>query len=576
MLHNEHSVKELFSRLAAGRNGIWYLDNRSGLLEMCGEQFLDDIFGDPAMPMPLSVDAYLAGWCHPDEADGIRDCLRSARKGAAISLVHRLWSRKRGVWRRVRVYARLTDLSGNPVCWGSVHRTDDRGLVEAFLNAHCQDEEHLKVLIEAMPLCGLLWDATGRLVACNRAAASLFGLANGREVQGSFSTLAPTLQPGGESSECAVRDHIRQALIEGFQQFVWVHRKPDGVLFPVEVTLVRTSWGNRHMVAGYARELRPRPFAGNARLSGNRTAGDVAGREPEPGDPAHRRPRCGLSRMLEILDRGTAGLRRKDAARQATKCLLRLVDDILDFSDLESGSLPLEAREFSVAALLKRVRDALGEACGRKGLDLSVRVDPSVPDRVRGEAERLKRVLLCLAGNAILFTAQGTVRIEVRVKKRAGNAGLLLFTVRDPGTGQEDAAGPPPPEWADRSASRNASGLDQALHRRYARLTEGLVWCEGGQGRGNVFCFTSPFSLPGPAEPETARSGGRQGPEAERTRRRIAGNAPADRGNLLTCDLEALRALRKRDCDWAFLGRILPETGSTPEILTTIPAVPVG
>jgi signal transduction histidine kinase len=112
--------------------------------------------------------------------------------------------------------------------------------------------------------------------------------------------------------------------------------------------------------------------------------------------------------------------------------LLSLIEEILDFSKVEAGKLELEMHPFSLVTMVEDIVELLGPRAQAKGLEIASDVDERLPERVIGDATRLRQVLLNLAGNAIKFTETGGVGIVVE----AGlNSGEIVFEVRDSGIG---------------------------------------------------------------------------------------------------------------------------------------------
>src|SRR5665213_2518690 len=103
------------------------------------------------------------------------------------------------------------------------------------------------------------------------------------------------------------------------------------------------------------------------------------------------------------------------ASSDSAESLLAIVNDILDFSQIEAGRMDLEAIPFAPVVAVENATDILAAAARKKGLSLSAYVAPDVPRRVLGDADRLRQVLLNLLGNAVKFTAQGSVTVRAVV-----------------------------------------------------------------------------------------------------------------------------------------------------------------
>lgn len=198
---------------------------------------------------------------------------------------------------------------------------------------------------------------------------------------------------------------------------------------------------------------------------------------------------------------------------QSAESLLGVINDVLDFSKVESGKVELERLPFSL-------RDSIGDAVKSlalrahdKGLELALDVSRDVPDWLLGDAGRLRQVVINLVGNAIKFTRAGEVVVEVGVDERSERQILLRFCVADTGIGI-------PPEkldkvfeafeQADASTTRNygGTGLGLAIVRRMAELMQGRVWVESTPGKGSRFYFTARLDIcdqPPPERPISKR-----------------------------------------------------------------------
>ncbi|MFQ5566940.1 MAG: sensor histidine kinase, partial [Paracoccaceae bacterium] len=158
--------------------------------------------------------------------------------------------------------------------------------------------------------------------------------------------------------------------------------------------------------------------------------------------------------------------------RSSGKTLLSLVDDILDLSKLEEGSLELEDTTFSVAEVVSGVADLLRAGAAAKGLELSVQLDARLPERSRGDANRLRQVLTNLVGNAIKFTDSGHIGIEARaVAASTGPRGgcELELAVSDTGIGIP-------------------AGKTELIFERFTQIESGARRKSGGSGLGLAIC----------------------------------------------------------------------------------------
>ncbi len=216
-----------------------------------------------------------------------------------------------------------------------------------------------------------------------------------------------------------------------------------------------------------------------------------------------RTPMNGLLGMLELLE-GSA----LDAAQQeqvtiaagAAATLLRLLNDILDLTKVESGKMDFEHIPFNLITVVEEVLALVRPAAVQQGLALRAVLPALVPPQLVGDSIRLKQVLLNLTGNAVKFTSRGEVILQVEVRGINSASADVSFAVRDTGIGMD-------PETlgrlfqifsqGDSSMSRRfgGSGLGLAISQRLVQRMGGRIDVRSEAGRGSEFSFTLPFPV---------------------------------------------------------------------------------
>jgi signal transduction histidine kinase/DNA-binding response OmpR family regulator len=190
--------------------------------------------------------------------------------------------------------------------------------------------------------------------------------------------------------------------------------------------------------------------------------------------------------------------------------LLSVINGILDFSKIESGALALERRAFSLRGLVAEAARSVGVAADTKGLELSCRVAPDLPDDVIGDDGRFQQVLVNLLSNAVKFTDQGQVVLEIEKDWEEAGEVALHGVVRDTGMGI------PPERWeaifepftqADGSTTRQfgGTGLGLTISSQIVTLMGGSMWVESEVGRGSAFHFRVCLAAPAPSTVPRAR-----------------------------------------------------------------------
>jgi signal transduction histidine kinase/CheY-like chemotaxis protein len=197
-----------------------------------------------------------------------------------------------------------------------------------------------------------------------------------------------------------------------------------------------------------------------------------------------------------------------EAIQRSGQKLLEIINSILDFARIESGRIELRAAPFDLRAEIEEAACLLAEQAEQKGLELIVHVSAAAPDQVRGDAGRLRQILLNLLGNAIKFTERGEVAITCRPEETPpGQTPLFRFEVRDTGPGFAEATARRlfrPFVQADTSTTRRfgGTGLGLAISKELVQLMGGEIGVRSRPNEGAVFWFTARFD-PAPARPDS-------------------------------------------------------------------------
>ncbi|WP_284247234.1 sensor histidine kinase, partial [Methylobacterium haplocladii] len=372
---------------------------------------------------------------------------------------------------------------------------DDAEALQDRLWLLSESEERYRTLIEATTECIVQRDGQGRITFANAGFAAMLG-ASPLDLIGSMVQLQ-ILEPG-ETVQRA--DGVRQ--VE--ERVLPVDGRPRWFSF-IEMP-VQGSGGAPHWLrAGCdvtarieaARSLdEAKSRAESANIAKSRFLATVS--------HEFRTPLNGILGMADlVLETGLDAEQRTyvEAVRTSGKALLSLVDGILDFSRIEAGKLDLAAEPFDVAATVEGVIELLAPRAQDKGLEIALDVaDDFLAQRV-GDADRVRQILLNLAGNAIKFTQTGGVGVVL-----SQTADAVVLSIEDTGPGIPEERIPAlfeEFEQGDGSASRHheGTGLGLAITQRLVERMSGRIEVVSKPGRGSVFRVFLP--LP-PASDETA------------------------------------------------------------------------
>jgi CheY-like chemotaxis protein len=211
-----------------------------------------------------------------------------------------------------------------------------------------------------------------------------------------------------------------------------------------------------------------------------------------------RTPMNGVIGMSQLLLDTPLDAEQREFAeivKQSAESLLTVINDILDFSKVEAGRLDIEIIDFDLVTAVTQTADLLAVRAADKGLEFICHIDPAVPRLIRGDPGRLRQVLVNLAGNAIKFTHQGEVAIEVKPLARQGERQLLRIEVRDTGIGiplvkREQLFQPFSQLDASMTRRFGGTGLGLSIAKRLVELMGGEIGVDSEEGKGATFWFT--------------------------------------------------------------------------------------
>ncbi|UPQ76067.1 hybrid sensor histidine kinase/response regulator [Chryseobacterium nepalense] len=180
--------------------------------------------------------------------------------------------------------------------------------------------------------------------------------------------------------------------------------------------------------------------------------------------------------------------------------LMAIINDILDLSKIEAGMMRITKVIFSINGLVNSVETFFVERAKEKGLTISSKIDPSIPDTLNGDATRLTQILVNLIGNAVKFTQQGSISIEIYNKNQTENEVVVGFKVSDTGIGIDKEKLSEVFErfnQGEDSITRNygGTGLGLSIVKSLIQLQNGDIEVASEQGKGTTFHFFIPYAI---------------------------------------------------------------------------------
>ena len=363
----------------------------------------------------------------------------------------------------------------------------------------------LHALMDNLPHNIYFKDAQSRFLRVNKALAKLFGLFDAAEAVGKTDADFFTdehARPARADEQEVMRTGT--PLVDKEEKETW----PNGRETWVNTTKLPLYNEHGEVVGtfGISRDITERKRAAEA-IRAAKEAAEAASRAKSLflANMSHeiRTPMNVIIGMTElVLDSQLSSEQREylTAVQASSEALLSLINDVLDFSKIEAGKLDLDEAVFDLHESLGDTTKWLAMRAHGKGLELACHIRPDVPVAVVGDQARLRQVIVNLLGNAIKFTDQGEVVLDVRRRSQSDGHVELHFTVTDTGIGIPDEKldvifGAF--EQADPSTTRRfgGTGLGLAISSKLVDLMGGRIWAESRVGEGSTFHFTARLGL---------------------------------------------------------------------------------
>jgi PAS domain S-box-containing protein len=354
-----------------------------------------------------------------------------------------------------------------------------------------RQKQYFQSLVEISPTAVVTLDLEERVTSWNPAAEQLFGWnereAVGRKIGDLVLGTAELREEG-----VAVTETASQA---GSAHLPTRRSRKDGSLVDVEVLMVPLAVGGRpsgfYVIYHDIGELqRARQEAEAATQAKSIFLATMSHEIRTPMNAVIGMTELLLDTELDQEQRGFA-----EVIRTSGDALLRVIDDVLDFSKIESGKLVLERRPFELRECVESVLELVAARAAGKELELGCLIDSDVPPEITGDATRLRQVLINLVSNAVKFTEQGEVVVSVRRAGSERGGHRLHVAVRDTGIGIPEGRMDQLFQsfsQVDASTSRRfgGTGLGLAISKRLSELMGGTMWAESAPGHGSTFHFT--------------------------------------------------------------------------------------
>ena len=509
LLESEQRYRDLFEN----SNDLIQSVDAQGRYLFANRAWLETLGYDKSDLLTMTIDDVIA----PEALAHCHDVLQGVMNGEPVELIDAIFRARDG--RRIDVAGSVScrfDSAGQPVSTrGIFHNVTARKAAERAL---IESRRQLETMIEGADDIIYRIDTNGCFTFVNSTATRLLGYTNERVIgthyldfiRSDFSQAAKDLYKR-QMHDRMPTTYFEFPCLAADGREVWLGQKVqpiivDGVLAGFQaVARDVTDRKKLEEEVAAARDL--------ALASARHKSEFLANMSHEI-----RTPMNGVIGMIGLLLQTDLNPHQRELAtsvEQSADGLLTIVNDILDFSKIEAGKLSIVPVDFQLAPLVDVSVSLFRDHAGSKGVRMTTVIHDDVPAAIRGDAGRLRQILINLVGNAVKFTEQGEIVIRVQKVKENGEGVVLHFSVSDSGIGIAPEAQPrlfTPFMQADGSTTRRfgGTGLGLAICRHLVTLMGGEIGVESEPAKGSTFWFTAPVDLtrsdsPAADDPATLR-----------------------------------------------------------------------
>ncbi len=311
--------------------------------------------------------------------------------------------------------------------------------------------------------------------------------------------LSPERQPDGRPSDEKSKEMIETAMREGSNFFEWTHKRTSGEVFPAEVLLSKMELDGNVFLHAVVRDITERKTAEAEIMKAEllRTHAEIKSKFASMVSHELRSPLAIIQGSVSLVKDGLVGPVNEEqkgilgTGLKGVERLGRLINNVLDFQKIESGKMEYDMRENDIKETVLEASQGLRFLSEPKGLDLRVQPRDILP-RIKFDKDKIIQVLINLISNAIKFTSQGSVTINIQ---RENNTAHVEIRDTGPGIKAEDIPRLFQPfEQLDkgRGRAKGGTGLGLAISKEIVLAHGGKIWAESEIGKGSAFHFTLP------------------------------------------------------------------------------------
>lgn len=371
-----------------------------------------------------------------------------------------------------------------------------------------KERENNKLLIDSMPVASFLWDESEGVSYCNDVTYKFFGLKNREDFFENYENGKPKFQPDGSLTREIELLMIDRASKTGHAKREMFYKNiTEDVLIPCEMTMVKVKDSKKVIIAIYLRDLRQsyamvEAIEQRKRLESEK---DIAEKVIETkmqflANMSHeiRTPMNairGMSQLLVNSSLDSVQMGYVKDIQSSSDTMLSIINEILDFSKLESGKIELVERNYDFVEFLDQIQSMSRHIITGKSLDFNFEIQSKMPKYIYGDEIRLKQILWNVIGNAAKYTEQGYVSIKLKIQ-----GDYICFEVSDSGIGIResdlDSIFDPFVQFdKHKNQSVIGTGLGLSIAKSYVDLMGGSIDIQSEYGRGSTFVVSIPTVL---------------------------------------------------------------------------------
>ena len=397
-----------------------------------------------------------------------------------------------------------------------VYLVNRRAALEGLLRS----EAHKGSILQAVPDPIISADAAGHIIELNEAAERTFGVGRAEALGARIETvILPTERRGSIADLLPPTEDPARTISPRIET---VGARRDGSEFPMEVAAVTHMAGRDRIWTVHVSDMTGRRHA-EEQLRRAKDAAEVAGRAKSDflATMSHelRTPLSGVVGIADLLQAAELPAPQREMIRMlrsSATALLGLVSDVLDFSRIEAGLTRVMPVAFSIRACIEDALDPVTDLAARKGLAIGYVLEPSVPDMVISDQNRVRQVLLNLLSNAVKFTDAGEVAVRVSARPAPDDQVTISITVSDTGCGIPGALHHNLFDWfsqVDATGTRRhrGAGLGLPISERLSRVLGGSLSVASREGCGANFTFVLTAPVPRGDVPDDPLAGSFEG-----------------------------------------------------------------